>query len=120
MVDLEDVRADHDPGGQLPAVLEVLVGAHLFPGGQVLDGGDARLARFGQHRADFHQALLEGLGRDHVLDQGERRAAQDAGRPSVRILFDGTARRRGRAFVDAGEFQRAAVGEIHAAIEATE
>ncbi len=56
--------ADPDSRGQLAAPLQLLVGAQLGGGGDVLDRGDAALPRLAQHLAHLGEPLLERLGCD--------------------------------------------------------
>ena len=117
---LEDIRPGHDSRRQFAVLLERLIGAHLLGIGKILDGGDAPLTGFFQHRSNADQTLLEWHGRDDVLDQVNRGAAQDAGDPTVFVPGYLATDRIGSVFVNTGQVECQGIGQIHAAIEAAD
>ena len=108
---------DHDAARQLATALEVLVGHELLGGRQILNRRHPAFTGFFQDGAHLQEALLERDWRNLLPHEIVRGSFEDTCQSAVRIFHDLAIGGRGRALIDAGDLEREAIGEMHAAIE---
>ena len=116
-----DRRPRVEPHGELAAVARPLERGQLLPLRDVLHRGDAHPRRLGERRGERRVVLRVREGRDLGAHQRHGGVLEDAGRLAGRRVADDLAPGRvGGLLGDAGERQRARVGEAHVAVEPVE